>query len=159
MLHSSRTLIVRALRAVAVWPPSRWGTAAGGAALTALVVGLPTAVIPNPLFTRTVATPFWGYPSLVLTAALAGLLLATYVPTGAGASDQRPSRLGTVGGLLGFLAVGCPVCNKLVLLALGTSGALSIWQPLQPLLAVASLTLLAVATVRRLAGEIACPAA
>ncbi|MFK0292875.1 hypothetical protein ACIQU6_20695 [Streptomyces sp. NPDC090442] len=159
MLHSSRTFIVRALRAVAVWPLSRWGIAAGGAVLTALVVGLPTAVIPNPLFTRTVPTPFWGYPSLALTAVLAGLLLATYVRTGARARDRRPSRLGTVGGLLGFFAVGCPVCNKLVLLALGTSGALSIWQPLQPLLAVVSLALLTVATVRRLAGEIACPAA
>ncbi|WP_406707854.1 hypothetical protein [Streptomyces halobius] len=116
-------------------------------------------MIPNPLFTRTVPTPAWGYPALAVTAALAGLLLATYVRTGASADDRRPRRMGMLGGLLGFFAVGCPVCNKLVLLAIGTSGALSIWQPLQPLLAVVSVVLLAVATVRRLAGEIACPAA
>ncbi|MFG3253699.1 hypothetical protein [Streptomyces sp. NPDC048172] len=154
-----------ALRAVAGWPASRWGVAAGAAVFTALAVGLPTAVIPNPLFTRSVATPWWGYPVLAVTAALAGVLLATYVRTGRRQEAVRGeairgdgSRLGTVGGLLGFFAVGCPVCNKLVLLALGTSGALNVWQPVQPLLAVASLALLAVAVVRRLAGEVACPA-
>ena len=168
-----------ALRAVAGWPVSRWGVAAVAGVLTALVVGLPTAVIPNPFFMRSVATPWWGWPVLVATSALAGVLLATYVRTG-GADRERirgdagdagdagdgtrdnardGSRLGTVGGLLGFFAVGCPVCNKLVLLALGTSGALNVWQPVQPLLAVASLALLAVATVRRLAGEVACPVA
>ncbi|WP_344526583.1 hypothetical protein [Streptomyces albiaxialis] len=149
-----------ALRAVAGWPLSRWGVAAGAAVLTAFAVGLPTAVIPNPLFARSVATPWWGYPVLAATAALAGVLLATYVRTGRRREAIRGdgSRLGTVGGLLGFFAVGCPVCNKLVLLALGTSGALNIWQPVQPLLAVASPALLAVAVVRRLAGEVACPA-
>ncbi|GEB53199.1 MULTISPECIES: hypothetical protein [Streptomyces] len=176
-----------ALRAVARWPASRWGASAGAAVLTFLAVGLPTAVVPNPLFSRSVPTPWWGYPSLALTAVLAGLLLATYVrrapagpdaagpgdasaPAGTGPGDgsaggvdgaegRRSSRAGAVGAVLGFFAVGCPVCNKLVLLALGTSGALSIWQPLQPLLAVVSVALLAVATVRRLAGEVACPVA
>lgn len=168
-----------ALRAARAWRPARWGVAAGTAALTALAVGLPTAVIPNPLFARSVATPWWGYPVLALTAVFAGVLLATYVRTGIRADartdpdpdpdartredgdpapgERRSSRLGAVGGVLSFFAVGCPVCNKLVLLALGTSGAMNVWQPLQPLLAVASLVLLAVATVRRLAGEVACP--
>ncbi|MDJ1134739.1 hypothetical protein [Streptomyces iconiensis] len=155
-----------ALRAARSWRPARWGVAAGAAVLTVLAVGLPTAVIPNQLFARSVATPWWGYPVLAFTAVLAGMLLATYVRTGIrtdggeeahAPGERRASRLGTVGGLLSFFAVGCPVCNKLVLLVLGTSGALSVWQPLQPVLAVASLALLAFAVVRRLAGEVACP--
>ena len=161
-----------ALRAAGSWRAARWGVAAGAALLTALAVGPPPAVIPNPPCARSGATPWWGYPVLALTAVLAGILLATYVRTGIRADippddgdgdgapgRRRTSRLGTVGGLLSFFAVGCPVCNKLVLLALGTSGAMNVWQPLQPLLAVASLVLLAVATVRRLAGEVACPVA
>lgn len=151
-------MVPLALRAVAVWSARRWGAAAGAAALTALVVGVPTAVVPTPLFGRTVPTPWWAWPTLALTAVLTGLLLATYVRVAGQDGDRRSARLGTVGGALSFFAVGCPVCNKLVLLALGTSGALTVWQPVQPVLAVASSALLAAATVRRLAGEAACPA-
>ena len=53
----------------------------------------------------------------------------------------------TIGGLATFFAVGCPVCNKLVLLALGTSGALNMFAPIQPIIGVGSLVILA-ATVR-----------
>ena len=60
------------------------------------------------------------------------------------------------GTLLSFFAVGCPVCNKLVLLALGTSGAMSFFAPLQPILAVASIGLMAYAVRTRLRGEVAC---
>ncbi|MEV4258726.1 hypothetical protein AB0J52_36675 [Spirillospora sp. NPDC049652] len=55
------------------------------------------------------------------------------------------------------LAVGCPTCNKLVLVLVGSSGAMTAWAPLQPLLGSLSVALLAVATVRRLSTEVACP--
>lgn len=163
-LGAARTRL--ALRAPAAWPPARWATAAVAAALCALAVGLPTAVIPNPVFGRSVPVQWWNPPVLAATALLGGLLLATCLRTGASAGagagsaageDRRSARFGSASGLLAFLAVGCPVCNKPVLLLLGTSGALNIWAPVQPLLAVAALALLAVATVRRLAGEVACP--
>ncbi|MDI3402607.1 hypothetical protein [Streptomyces cavernicola] len=166
-----------ALRAPALWPAARWSVALGAALLSGVLLGLPTALVPNPFFGREIPPEWWSYPVLVASALLAGLLLATYVRTGAertrdedgddrqdedgdrpGEDGDRVSRLGSAGALLSFLAIGCPVCNKLVLLALGTSGALTVWAPLQPVLAVASLALLAVATVRRLAGEVACPA-
>ena len=41
-------------------------------------------------------------------------------------------------GAVTYLAVGCPVCNKVVLVALGTSGALSWFAPVQPLLGLAA---------------------
>lgn len=155
MLSSLPRALRTAGTALAAWTPLRWGAAAGGAALTALLVGLPTAVIPNPLFSRMTPTLWWNYPTLVATALLAGIVLATYVKTPA---VPRASRSGSIGGVLSFLAVGCPVCNKFVLIALGTSGALSIWAPIQPFLAFASVALLAVAAVKRLTGEIACRA-
>ena len=61
----------------------------------------------------------------------------------AAADDRNGSTVGTIAGLGAFLAIGCPVCNKLALVLLGTSGALTIWAPLQPIIGLASLLLLA----------------
>ena len=65
---------------------------------------------------------------------------------------------GYVGGFLTFFAVGCPVCNKLVLLALGASGALTWFGPVQPVLSLAAIGVLAWALRARLRGEISCAA-
>jgi len=135
------------------WHSRQWLTALGGAVVVALAVGLPTDVIPNPIFGRPVDVTWWSYPSLIITSVLGGLLLATYV------SDQQlvaRKRTGIAGGLLGFFAIGCPVCNKLVVIALGTSGALDWFAPTQPLLALLSMTLLAVALRQRLRGATSC---
>jgi hypothetical protein len=127
--------------------------------VTALVVGIPTDVIPNPVFGRPVAVTWWSYPVLALTAILGGLLIATYVRADGTAEVQAdtPARAGGVGGLLSYFAVGCPVCNKLVVIAIGTVGARHWFEPIQPVLAVASLVLLALALRARIRSEHACP--
>ena len=61
------------------------------------------------------------------------------------------------GGILAWFAVGCPVCNKLALLALGYSGAITWFTPVQPFLALGALILTGVALVWRLRGQVACP--
>jgi hypothetical protein len=159
MTSSSRSPRLAA-RTLATWSPARWLTAAAGTAATALLVGLPTDVVPNPLFSRSVPVQWWNYPTLAATAVLAGLVLTTYVRTThvrTTGGSSLAGRLGSAGGVLSFLAVGCPACNKLVLVLLGTSGALTYWAPLQPLVAVASVALLAEAALRRLATTDACP--
>lgn len=154
------TELAPALRAnpvsVARWSARRWVTAAVAAAAIALALGLPTDVIPNPVFGRPVAVTWWSLPTLAVTAVLGGLLAATYVREPDLSSDRDARRAG-IGGLLSFFAIGCPVCNKLVVVALGTTGAMDLFQPVQPLLAVASILLLAVALRARLRGERACP--
>jgi hypothetical protein len=65
-------------------------------------------------------------------------------------AEGRSSILGYAGGFAAFLAIGCPVCNKAALVLLGWSGALSIWAPLQPIVGVASLGLLAATLAWRL---------
>jgi len=151
--------------------------------VTVLVVAIPTALVPNPVFGREVPPTAWAWPVLILTAVLSGLLVATYVrdvplrapardgssaAAGAGipveggggavsADPGEPTRTGMVGGLLTFLAVGCPVCNKLALIALGYSGALRWFAPVQPWLAAGGVALLAWALVRRLENDGACP--
>ncbi|MGA8116460.1 MAG: hypothetical protein WCA46_22625 [Actinocatenispora sp.] len=143
------------VRALRQWPLRRWLFAAGSAVAVVVVIGIPTAVVPNPLFARMTPTTWWNWPVLAVTAILGGLVAATYVR--APGADTRGSRTGTIGGVLSWLAVGCPVCNKLVVLAVGMSGALRWFAPIQPLLAVASVVLLGYALVRRLRGEISCP--
>ncbi|MGI9643874.1 MAG: hypothetical protein ACR2O6_01030 [Ilumatobacteraceae bacterium] len=154
------------LAALNSWTMPRWWFAAAMAVLSALAIGLPTDVIPNPVFGRQ-GTPVepWAVPVLVLTAVLSGLLFATYFQSGGDDGDtiapdgalDRPSRFGGLGGLLSFFAVGCPICNKVVVIALGTSGALTWFAPVQPYLGVAALALLAWALRVRLRGEVACP--
>ena len=150
----------RAGAALRGWRTRQWTVAGVGALATAILVGAPTDVVPNPLFGRSVPVQWWNYPALAVTAVLAGIVLTTYVRQPAAPSAPKThngGRLGAVGGALSFFAVGCPVCNKLVLLLLGASGALSYWAPLQPLLAVVSAGLLAEAALRRLSSQTACP--
>lgn len=135
-----------------MWSVRRWSTAAVAALLTAVLIGVPTDVIPNPVFGRPVPVTWWSYPVLVVTAVLAGLLIATYVDD----DVDRPARTGGLGGLLSFFAVGCPTCNKLVVAAAGTSGALDWFAPAQPVLAVGSLGLLAWALRTRVRAARSC---
>jgi len=138
------------------WPLRKWSTAAVAALVVALVVGLPTDVIPNPVFGRSVGVTWWSYPVLVVTAVLGGLLVATYVRVPEQERADRPARTGGLGGLLSFFAVGCPVCNKVVVLALGTVGARRWFEPFQPYLAAVSIALLVVALRARLRNASVC---
>ena len=151
------------MTALATWSTRRWGAAVLGAVATALLIGIPSDVIPNPVFGRPVDVTWWSYPVLAITAVLGGLLLATYVSEPGEEIDRagddeldRPAKTAGAGGLLSFFAVGCPTCNKLVVLAIGTTGALDWFAPAQPLLAVLSLGLLGWALQARLRGEVAC---
>lgn len=100
-------------------------------ALTMLVMAVPTDVIDTPWFGRQVPVRWWEYPTLVAVGVLTALWFA--IPA-------RGRGAGTAAGgvTLATFAIGCPVCNKLVLAAVGTTGALGIWAPVQPLLAAAS---------------------
>jgi hypothetical protein len=144
-----------------VWTRRRWLAAIGTSVATTLVVAIPTAMIPTPVFGREVAVTWWSWPVLIVTAVLSGLVFATYVrePGDARATSDldTPSRFSVAGGMLTFFAVGCPVCNKIVLLALGASGALTWFAPIQPLIAVLAVGLLGYSLRVRLAGEKACP--
>ncbi|HEX5164011.1 MAG TPA: hypothetical protein VFV93_01340 [Thermomicrobiales bacterium] len=115
-----------------------------GAAFAALTIGIPTDVIPNGFFTRMTPVRVQDYVFLIVTAILAGILAASYALPQTRACSIEQGRA-TLGGLLSFLAIGCPTCNKVIVLLLGTSGALNIFEPLQPLLALASFALLVLA--------------
>ncbi len=140
------------------WPARRWLVAIGSAVVFGVALAIPTDLIDTPLFWREIPPTWWSWPSVVVSAALAGLLTATYVsPVSKALEDDQAIRTsGYGGGLLTFFAVGCPVCNKLVLLALGSSGAITWFEPVQPLLQVAAVGLLGWALQQRLRGERSC---
>ena len=109
-----------------------WLALLPGIGIAALATGIPPDVLPNPWFTR--MTPVRGADVLVwvLLSVTLGAVLATYAMSRRESARTAGRAMG--GGALGVLAIGCPVCNKLVVLALGASGALTWFAPLQPLL-------------------------
>ena len=141
-----------------IWPRSVIAFAVGGVGM-ALLAGVPTDVIPNEFFTRMTPVRDYDIPVLVAISVLAGVLAASYWGVGGVACPaRRPGATGAAGATFGWLAIGCPVCNKLVVLALGSSGALSYFAPVQPVLGVAALGLLGAALRSRLRMLAACPA-
>jgi hypothetical protein len=140
------------------WPPRRWLVAGAVAAAAGLVIGVPTGVVETSFYTRMTPVRWWDYPVWGISAVLVGLTAATYVRAGA-PSRARDTSARTVGAtLLSTFAVGCPVCNKLVVGVLGVSGALTYWAPIQPLLGVLSVALLAAGLLLRLGGAVSCAA-
>jgi hypothetical protein len=154
------------LAAFLTWSARRWLVAIGVAVGTYLFFGWSTAVLANPVFGREIPPTPWSPEVLLATAVLTGLLSATYVRNDGPAllrvgpvepaPGTRTARAGAIGSLLAYLAIGCPVCNKLALLLLGTTGALNLYAPIQPYLGAIGIGLLAVALVVRLRGEISC---
>lgn len=138
------------------WPIKQRVIAVIASAGAFLVIALPTAMISNPIFGRAIPTTQWAWPTLVVTSLLMGLLIASYFPGNETFADERPFQIGTVGGVFGFLAVGCPVCNKLALIALGYSGALNYFAPIQPFLALLGIGLLIYAIKIRFKSDKSC---
>lgn len=147
--------LVSDLATLRSWTARRWLVAAATTVVVTLVTAIPTDLIDTPVFGREVPPTAWAWPALLVSSALAGLLTATYVAA-AQPAVKSSERRGLLGGLLTYFAVGCPVCNKLVLLALGASGAMRWFAPVQPFLQVAAVVLLVWALQQRLRGERFC---
>lgn len=110
------------------------------AAAYALVVGVVTAIIPTPWIDRILPVNAWNLASLLVPALLFGPLAATYLvpwPTACNVGG----RTGWGAGLSWF-ATSCPACNKLVVLAVGMSGATGFVRALQPVIGLISVMLL-----------------
>ncbi|MGO9179824.1 MAG: hypothetical protein ACLQHS_11270 [Candidatus Limnocylindrales bacterium] len=143
--------------------------ALAGSLVALLGFGLVAAVIPNPVFGRSIPPQPFAIATWLLSAPLMGLIAATYgrrargaaaalasvqlgvrapialasAPAGGPTARTSGSTTATVGSAAAFLAIGCPLCNKVALLLLGASGTLSVFAPLQPLIGAVSLALLA----------------
>ena len=137
-----------------------WLIALGTSAGAALVLGIPTAVIPNPWFIRMTPTELSNLAVWLVSAPLIGALVATYLAPVRDlhpAAEGAPTRVG-LASVGAFLAIGCPICNKVVVGLLGVSGALSVFAPIQPVIGAASVALLAGSLAWRLRSRaLGCP--
>jgi hypothetical protein len=144
-------------------PLSVWIRMLPYSTVAALAIGVPSDVINTPIFGRPVPVRTVDYLILAATSALIGLVFAIRrQPPADDATGGLPridddqtaeaeQNRAVWGGLVSFLSVGCPVCNQAVVALVGTSGALSWWAPVQPLIGVAAIGLLVVALGKRLA--------
>lgn len=122
---------------------------------TLFVSGIPTGVIPSPWYHRMTPVLWWNYPIWIISALLAALIAGSYFTGRAVASKDQVSR-GIFGELSSVIAIGCPICNKIVVALLGVSGALSYFAPIQPVLGIAGVALLAWTLWLRLCGQLGC---
>ncbi len=120
--------------------------------------GVVTAIIPSPIFGRGIAPEPFAIGVWLASAPLMGLVMATYfapMPVSGPVPLEQAARrdgstMGTLGGVAAFLAIGCPTCNKIALVLLGASGAVSTFGAIQPVLGAVSLALLAGTAVWRM---------
>jgi hypothetical protein len=106
---------------------------------TAVLIGIPSDVIPNPWFGREIAVDGFDVFVLVALSLLTGAVAATYIHTSGLTGSAE--RAGVGSGIVGFFAVSCPVCNKLVVALIGTSGASGWFASIQPVMGVAAIAL------------------
>ena len=124
--------------AFSMYTPKAWIITALAAAIGLVVIGLPTAIYDNPFFVRMTPVRPQDYVIWVVSSVLIGLTVGSYFAGGPKAGEEKILS----GGVLSVLAVGCPICNKPVVLLLGTSGALTFFAPVQLYIGVVSVLLL-----------------
>jgi hypothetical protein len=115
-----------------------WTVTVVASVLGLLVIGLPTAIYQNPFFVRMTPVRAQDYVIWILSSVLLGLIVGSYFVASSTSGDGKALS----GGLLSVIAVGCPTCNKLMVLLLGTTGALTFFAPLQLYIGIASVLLL-----------------
>ena len=113
--------------------------AQGVAVATAMFAGLGTlaALWENPLFMRMTPTGGFEITLLLLQSAFAGVYVG--LPT------QCGKRTAGIGGVIGFLGIACPICNKILMLLFGSTLLLAYYEPVRLYLALGGVALLAVA--------------
>ena len=128
----------------------------GLAVAIASFVGFGTlaALWENPLFIR--MTPAGDFEIALLT--LLSILLGVYV------GIRRPfcsAKTATASGIVGFIGIACPVCNKILLLLFGGELLLTYFEPVRIYVAGAGVLLAAVAVayewslIKRRSAEVA----
>ena len=99
------------------------------AALSFAAFGTVTALWENPFFIRMTPTSGYEVSLLALQAIMFGIYFS--IPTGYCSTKSL-----STGGVLGFLGVACPVCNKILLYVFGAELLLTYLEPARIYLAV-----------------------
>jgi hypothetical protein len=117
-----------------------WLEAAGWSCLFGAIVGIPTVLIANEFFARMTPARWSDYAFWAAASSLSGLTMS--LRRFARPDTCHAESRSVVGISLTYLAVGCPICNKVAVALLGTAGALAYFAPAQPLLGLLAIGLL-----------------
>lgn len=112
--------------------------AAAAASVMFLALGTVAALWPNPLFMRMMPTGGFEVALLLLQSVLAGV----YVGLPRRTCGMRTAGAGAI---VGFLGIACPVCNKILVLLIGSALLLEYFEPARLYVALAGVALLAAA--------------
>jgi len=106
-----------------------------------LIMGTPTALISTPLikYSRMIPATFLDYFFLITTSVLLGTLISLKLYFN---SKEKSEYKAAAGGIAGFIAFSCPICNVLLVSALGSATIMTFIEPLRPVLGIASIIIL-----------------
>ena len=117
----------------------------GIAAATFVVLGTVAALWKNPLFIRMMPPTGFEIALLAAQSLLVGMYLAMPAPACA-------TRSASIGGIVGFLGIACPICNKLLVLTLGPALLMQYFEPIRLYVGLLGLAVIAFALWRRTGG-------
>lgn len=122
--------------------------AKGAAVAVAMFAGLGTvaALWDNPFFMRMTPTDGFEVALLLLLSVLSGVYVG--LP-----QTVCASRTAGTGGVIAFLGIACPVCNKLLVLLFGGALLMEYYEPVRIYLALGGVVLMAGAVWFKLAGR------
>lgn len=103
-----------------------------------VALGTVSALWENPLFMRMTPTSGFETALLLLQSALAGIYVG--IPR-----VSCGKRAAGAGAIIGFLGIACPVCNKVLVLLIGSTLLLEYFEPVRLYVAMAGAVLLAAA--------------
>ena len=107
-----------------------------------LLLGTITALWNNSFFIRMTEVNGWDYIILSFESLLIGLFFGIRAP-------HCATKKAAIGGVLGFVGFGCPVCNKILLLLFGSSILLSYFEPVRYYAGASGLLLFSYALIQR----------
>jgi len=115
--------------------------AIGLSAALFVVLGTPTALVPNPFlhYVRMIPSTLLDYFFLATTSIMLAVLISLKLYY---RSEKQLGAKEFVGSATGFIAFSCPICNMLLVALLGGATIMAFIEPLRPILGVVSIAVL-----------------
>lgn len=111
------------------------------ATISFLLLGSVAALWDNPWFVRMTPAGAWEVTALLSMSMLSGIFIAIRRQ----ACSLRPTG---AGGIIGFVGIACPTCNKVLMLLFGGEFLMAYLEPLRPHLATLGVLILFAITLR-----------